>query len=281
MKNNELKKVHEVEIEILDEIDRICKKHKIKYFLVGGTLLGAVRHKGFIPWDDDIDISMLREDYDKFIDICLNTNELSEKYFLHCDETDENYWLPFIKVRKNNTTFNEKFVKDYDTHKGIFVDIFPYDNFKKQKSFFQKLRGFIVRNIADTIFCKKGFKKIENCRRKTAVKIMSLLSIKRLKKIRDNLLLMSNNKNTEYIVSLCGAYNVESETLKKDLIFPLKKIEFEGKKYPCFKNPDYYLSRIYGDYMKLPPEDKRVTHLPVEISFTEGKNIVTKKKDEK
>ena len=122
-----LKKLHDVELEILQEIIRICKKYDIKYYLAGGTLLGAVRHKGFIPWDDDLDIGMLREDYDKFMKYGIK--EIDDKYFIHCDKTDPNYWLPFIKVRKNSTTFVEELLNKKEVlHNGIFVDIFPMDN---------------------------------------------------------------------------------------------------------------------------------------------------------
>ena len=276
MDNKKTRKVQLVEVEILNEIDRICKKHKIKYFLVGGTLLGAVRHKGFIPWDDDIDIAMLRDDYDKFINICLNTDELSDQYFMHSDITDDNYWLPYIKVRKNNTTFSEKFLKDYDTHKGIFVDIFPLENIKKEKGFFQKLRALFVKSIGETIYYKKDFWELNNCRRKSIVFVFNLFSTKFLKKLRDKLLLINRNKKTEYVGCIVGAYSFEKEIFKNEFLFPLKTIEFEGNKYPCFKNVDYYLTKLYSDYMQLPPEEKRITHLPEEISFTKGKNLITR-----
>ena len=93
-----LQKLQQTETEILEEIDRLCEKHSIVYYLAGGTLLGAVRHRGFIPWDDDIDVAMPRNDYERFRDICLS--ELDERFYLHCPQTDKNYWLPFAKVRK-------------------------------------------------------------------------------------------------------------------------------------------------------------------------------------
>ena len=108
MDDKTLRKLQLTELDILIEIDKICKENNIQYFLIGGTLLGAVRHKGFIPWDDDIDVGMIRSDYEKFIDLCLNKNVLGEKYFLHCNESDENYFIPFVKVKKNNTTFAEE-----------------------------------------------------------------------------------------------------------------------------------------------------------------------------
>ena len=149
--NKTLKKLHEVGLEILLEIDRVCKKYDIPYFLCGGTLLGSIRHKGFIPWDDDIDIGMLRNDYEKFEECYIK--EHSKKYYLHSIKTDEDYWLSFIKIQKNNTTINEKFIEKLDTHKGIFVDIFPFDKVP-DKGFTKrlKLRSFFIKLIVEAIF---------------------------------------------------------------------------------------------------------------------------------
>ena len=270
-----LKKLHEVQVEILDEIDKICKENNIPYFLVGGTMLGAVRHKGFSPWDDDVDIGMLREDYDRFKKLCLNSNILNEKYFLHCLDTDENYWLPFMKVRKNNTTFGEKFIKNLDTHKGVFVDIFPYDNVKYEKNFFQKIRAFLILNIADAVLCKHKVIKVANCRRKSAVKALMLLPLKQLHNFQNYLFNIKRKKDTEYVVCFVGGGTIR--TLKRDRVFPIKDFVFEGKMYPGIKDYDYYLKRVYGNYMELPPIDKRITHSPEVISFTEGKNYKSKK----
>ena len=148
-----LKKLHIVEVEILDEIDRVCKKNNIEYFLIGGTLLGAIRHKGFIPWDDDLDVGMTRENYEKFINIA--PNELDSKYYLDNFKTNTNCHLPFSKIRKNNTTMDEEATKNFNNHKGIFVDIFPFDKLKDKFSFFTKLRVIIIRAIIETIFVKK------------------------------------------------------------------------------------------------------------------------------
>ena len=110
-----LSQLHEVQIEILDEFVKICEKHQLSYSLVGGTLLGAIRHKGFIPWDDDIDVGLLREDYDKFIKIA--KEELSDKYYLDCFEYNKDYYLPFAKIKKNNTIFNEHLSRNYKNNK--------------------------------------------------------------------------------------------------------------------------------------------------------------------
>ena len=278
MKQKEyLKKLHEVEVEILDDIDKICKKYNINYFLCGGTLLGAIRHKGFIPWDDDIDIGMTREDYDKFKKICLDEKALPDKYFLHTYETDDTYWLPFMKVRKNNTTFNEKYVRNLNNHKGIFVDIFPFDNINMDGGFLNKVRAWRVLNINDAINCKIKLRSIESCKRKLVIRFLMLFSFVHLRKKQEKLLKAQSKKNTNYVVCFIGGLNPFKEFVPKDKLFPLRKVEFEGKKYPTMKDYDYYLSRTYGDYMTLPPENERITHMPVNVSFTEGKNIKTRR----
>ena len=114
-----------VELEILLEIDRVCREHGIKYFLDSGTMLGAARHGGFIPWDDDIDISMLRDDYDRFLEVAQDS--LGEKYFVQTRKTDPKATNSFAKVRKNGTTCIEYSAKLDGSHTGIWVDIFPFD----------------------------------------------------------------------------------------------------------------------------------------------------------
>lgn len=139
MNNEELHKLHNEELNILKLVVRFCDENHIQYFLTAGSLLGAVRHKGFIPWDDDLDISMPRDDYERFLSIA--ANKLDKCLYLHCNNTDTEYWLPFAKVRMNDTEFVEPTIEKIQTHKGIFIDIFPLDNAKKQKGFFQYLQA--------------------------------------------------------------------------------------------------------------------------------------------
>ena len=137
-------------VDILVEIDRICKKHDIKYYLAYGTAIGAVRHNGFIPWDDDADIHMFKEDYEKFAEVC--KSELGDKFFLQNEQTDKGYKMYLPKVRMNNTAFVESFTKDWDIHHGIYVDIFILDECPKS-DLLKKLNVQIRRT---TEFSKKG-----------------------------------------------------------------------------------------------------------------------------
>lgn len=257
-----LNKLHSVELEILDKFVNICEKNKLNYFLTGGTMLGAIRHKGFIPWDDDIDIGMPREDYDKFISIA--PKELGDDYYLDCFEYNKNYYLPFAKIKKNNTIFDE--FPHMNNHKGIFIDIIPFENVS-EIDFSLRLRAIIVKNIMETMYYKNKIYKLKNTRKPIVVLLLSLFTKKRLMQIEKYFLTKDKNNNSKYLNALGGTYHYLKETNLRENLLPTKKVLFEGKKYNGMHKPDIYLSKIFGDYMKLPPIEKRVNHMPKRISF--------------
>lgn len=263
--NNTLDKLHAVEIEILDEIVRICDKYNLSYFLAGGTLLGAIRHNGFIPWDDDLDITMPRKDYDIFLSVC--EKELNSKYLLDYDKTNSKNWLTFAKIRKKNTLFLENAAKEQDNFKGIYVDIFTEDNVINPNSFIEKIRLIIIKTLADTLFWKS---KVGNdkskYRRFYLVKIFSILSFKQIHSLYNKLVTKYKNKDTEYFVAYNGVYT-KREYLKKSEFLPFIKWKFGNKEYNIPKGYDYYLTKLYGNYMKLPPKKDRVNHSALMISF--------------
>ena len=123
--DTQLRRIQQIETDVLCEVDRICQKHQIKYVLGFGTLIGAVRHQGFIPWDDDVDICMMRKDYERFKDIC--RTELNPKYFYQSKDTDPEYYHLFDKIRVNGTVFKEDLIAEHDIHHGVYIDIFPMD----------------------------------------------------------------------------------------------------------------------------------------------------------
>lgn len=248
--------------DILEAIDNICEKHNIKYFLDAGTLLGAVRHQGFIPWDDDADIGMLREDYNKFIEVC--KKELPQNLFLQTFETDKYYNVFPVpcKIRYNGTILFESELKDnYKMHNGVYVDIIPYDSLPKSR-FVYKIQRVISFNIL------KSLKRIANMPDKLSFKnlftysfykIVSLtFPYKRRKKFFD-FLIKWNDVNSEYM-----GYGVDTfwfeYIYKKEYFFDLIKLNFEGKQFYAPRNYDAVLKQLYGDYMKLPPENERVWH---------------------
>lgn len=269
MDKKTLEKVHAVGLEILIKIDEICKKYDIPYFLCGGTLLGSIRHKGFIPWDDDIDIGMLRKDYIKFQECFLKENP--EDLFLHSYETDDKYWIPFMKVRKNGTTINEKMIEHLDTHKGLFVDIFPFDEVPDDGFSKLRIRAFLIKLTIEAIFCKRNIKKVKETRRPYLTKIMCLLSTDNILNFQKKLMTKYNNKGFNHCICYVGTYNTSKEYIKISDIYPTKKGLFENKKFNIPNNPDVYLTNLYNNYMELPPKEKRVNHNPVDISFNKGK----------
>lgn len=270
-----LKKLRDVELEILDEIDRVCKKNNINFFLTGGTLLGAIRHKGFIPWDDDLDIGMMRDDFIKFINIV--NKDLDNKYFFDYYITDKKYYLPFAKVRKNNTTFGEEALKESNNHKGIFVDIFIYDytdnNFKR--SF---LKATIIQILSDTVLIKNRIINSSSCRHKILSLAFTIFSTHFILKFIDFFSRRLNGKKTnfDYVVCFNSLINIKKDYFKLDDFFPLKKVIFENKEYNGLNNNDKFLITQYGNYMELPKEEDRVNHSPLNISFENGKNMINR-----
>jgi lipopolysaccharide cholinephosphotransferase len=260
-------KLHHIQVEILNEIVRMCEKHSLEYCLIGGTLLGAIRHKGFIPWDDDLDIAMPRDSYERFIKLC--ESELNSKYHLDIYETNPNYWLPFAKIRKKNTAYVENaLAKRKDIPHGIWVDIFPLDNAKHQNSFLQFIQAKLVKILRGYISLKQGYTApTDSLKRFLGFNLLRFFSIKNAFTIQKKLMTLWNNQNTQYFVNLASLYDYRIETIPKSKFFPAVKVEFEGKYYNAPRDWDYILTRVYGDYMQLPPEAKRVNHKPVRIDF--------------
>ena len=268
-----LDKLHKVQLEMGIEVKGICEKHNIKYSIIAGTLLGAVRHKGFIPWDDDLDIGMLRKDFDRFIEVC--EKELRDKYFLQTWETDCGFALPIAKIRKNGTRFVEKSSSKADLHSGIYIDIFPFDNVPNSRCIriFQDKSTYILKRILlikmdyilweDDQFVKKTLYKI--------LKVFSrIVSIKNIKKILYKIMTISNNKESEKVVAIGGAYTYKKESIKREWLEAQRNIEFEDTKFSAPVDYIDYLKYFYGAYMTPPPEDKRQNrHKIIDLSFEE------------
>ena len=260
-------KLHGILAELLDEFVRICEENNLVYFLTAGTLLGAVRHSGFIPWDDDIDIAMPRNDYEKFIDIINNSN--NERYYLisyKSSNKQSKYCKQFAKFCKTGTVFAESY-KNPDGYSGIFMDIFPFDNCVL---FFAPLHTkliIIIRNLcrikANLIATRKKWKLfIGNI-------ICCFFTEKFLNNLHRKLYLIFNKNKTRYISFFSGRYGHKRETHKYDEIFPLSKALFEGKYYSVPGNWDLFLKILYGNYMELPPVEERHVHSHEYIHFND------------
>lgn len=242
-------------VETLKFIDDVCKKNNIEYCLEFGTLLGAYRHKGFIPWDDDVDIAMTRENYNKFIEY-MKKNSNPYFYLLHKD-TKEGYPFEFAKIMMKDTVV----VIDDDganmiMDRGIFIDIFTLDFYKENVS--RKYRKFI--------------RQIENARKESVIEAVNSKFYKIIFKafrvvskifIPFNLVERAKKK----YISEDGKYigfaieQTDEMICERKYYLPLKEIEFEGYMFPCPNNVEHILECEYGNsYMELPPEEKRVRH---------------------
>lgn len=268
MKEATLKKLHQYMVDVLMEIDRICEKYSLTYFIIGGTLLGAVRHNGFIPWDDDLDIVMPRTDYEKFSEIC--KDELDNRFYLHCIENDPDYPMPMPKVKIQNTVFEQSTHVNSSMQKGIYVDIFPLDNANKEKSLFQSAQAVLqgslgaIRGAKLGIYNKREFSPIN----RLAYMLLHNFSNVTLEKWQRRIQKWNKNEHSEYFVNFASGYGYRKQTIKKSVYYPVRKLEFEGKLFSAPNDYDFFLRRIYGDkYMELPPPEKRVTHNPVRLSF--------------
>ncbi|MGK4036775.1 LicD family protein [Lactobacillus crispatus] len=257
------KKVQKKEIEILSEFDRLCKEYHIKYTLAGGTMLGAVRHKGFIPWDDDIDVYVLRDDFIKIRKIF--PKKLSSQYFYQYQKTDNDYYYPFDKIRMNNTIFEETFLSNHNINHGVFIDVFPIDaipNNKIKRSVhylhYRLLRiGLMSKYI--NINARKGKKKMAA---RFARMMFKFYPIKRLYDNCDALAskYVDNIDNVKQVRNLNSVGSDGArETYNLEDFLELKVTPFEGKTFLISKNCDEMLKKEYGDYMKLPPVSERTT----------------------
>lgn len=251
MKTEILRRLWDVELTILDEIDRICKKHNITYHLMWGTLLGAVRHKGFIPWDDDVDVTMPQKDYFRFLKIA--KKELPDSMFLQTPFTDNYHPVYFSKVRMNGTEFYSKGDTNHKKHHGIFVDVFPFYESKSKDSRLHRLKRKIVSRIQNHVFAVRQGTTGRN-------PVLSLFPTSLLIRLYTRLLRGKGN------VWLCEGRYFEGNDFASSTT-----LTFEGKEYPVPKDYDKVLRSIYGDYMQLPPENERVAHLPSKISFDTSK----------
>ena len=261
--NKDLRKAQLLMLKILKEVHKICEENNIKYFLSDGTLIGAIRHQGFIPWDDDLDIGMLREDYEKFCKIAPQI--LSENFILQNFQTDKGYGLQFGKVILKNTVWIEQVAKNTNRQwSGIYIDIFPYDNITENKKM-QKLINRLYIFIQGLILIKFKYINISNYesmakKLKYVLKKIYLCTIskKLLIYIRDSICKRYLNKSKSLVTKYGGNFykNQNPYNFYKDLTLQ----NFEDTSFYIPKNYDKILKNLYGNYMEIPPIEKQRQH---------------------
>ena len=245
------------ELEILIFMDRFCKENELRYYLVGGTLLGAVRHKGFIPWDDDIDICMPRPDYERLMEIFPRTG----KWMLQ-SRSRKNRVAAFAKVVDMTTDVESIFDKDI---KQLWIDIFPIDGLPadidevrkiyKKCDFYRRLYGIGNARLGEgkTIFRKYA---------KILLKPMAILyGMEKVNRKIEEIAKRHPYETSDYVGAVTGGIYGVGERMKKSEFEKATTVEFEGHIFPAMSCWDSYLTGIYGDYMTPPPPEKRKTHV--------------------
>jgi lipopolysaccharide cholinephosphotransferase len=270
-----LRKIQLAELLILNELDRICREHKINYYLVGGTLLGAIRHGGFIPWDDDLDVAMERKDYKRFCDVC--RSELDGKFFLQNVFTDKKYHMYISKLLLNGTTLVDERAEKLKIQNGVYVDIFPLDYSSRASGWLWAGRAKILNILFGLRSAKLGNAQPKSGWKKLLVApvtaVMWLIPAGLINALV-GWLMDCEGEDSEYLMNFCSQYGYQKQTMEKQVYGEPVKLKFENGWYNAPAQYIFYLERIYRNYMKLPPEEKRRTiHEFVEIDLGMYKNI--------
>lgn len=252
-KNITIDEMRQIQLKILKSIHQFCINNNIRYSLSGGSLIGAVRHKGYIPWDDDIDLMMPRPDYERFVN-----SYKTEHYKVQTYKNDDKYWYPFGKVYDNRTVLIESHIKS-----GVYIDIFPIDgmpNEKMTKEIIEKRISLVFKNIyyASKVYqFQQGNKillKLKYYIKKTLVPKRET-SIQKL----EEMCLAYPFETSDFAGVLVGGYGIK-ERMEKTVFLNYVDMPFEGMICKCIEDYDTYLSHLYGDYMTLPPVEKRVSN---------------------
>lgn len=260
MRDFDLRTLQMKELDILKELDRICKKHNLKYYMAWGTAIGAVRHKGFIPWDDDIDVCMPMNDYKKFIEVC--KTELSEPYFFQDVHTDEN--SPFIwgKIRNSNTCSMIREMAVFPHNWGICIDIFPMIEYDKEtissfdKVLYKILNLCVHKRLNDYGFGKYGLNTNK----------MKYIPMPIVKVVRDICfkIFTRKRKNANYYYDICLLK--DANIMPKEWFKPCE-MQFEDQSFTIMEGYDAYLTRMYGNYMRIPEKHEQIDHGDIIVDF--------------
>ena len=250
----------QIQVDILLAIDKFCKEHNIKYSLACGTLLGAIRHKGFIPWDDDIDIYLLREDYNKLV--AAFPSLLDEKYSLNSLERNPLWNRPYAKAFDTRTIEVEA-VKSNIPNMGIGIDVFPIDEVPDNETewkHYEKRRLFLLNCYTlKTLTWRKGRSLAKNIFALCSSVLLFPWSFRKLAEIIDKYCQIHNNKGYHHLSENCLGWPGQHSFKKQDME-QVVDIPFEQYTFKAMIGYDDYLTSTYGDYMQLPPKEKQVSH---------------------
>ena len=265
-----LRRVQLIQLELLTEVDRICKKCGIRYNIIAGTLLGAVRHGGYIPWDDDADVALLRPEYERFRTAC--ETELDRTKFVFQDHRNTpGYRWGYGKLRRKNTVFLREHQEHMPYMQGVFIDIFPLDNVP-DNYLLRSVHNFKCFCIRKALWSEVGKIAHRNPVMRTWYRLLSKVPLKTVFGVYRRFMEKGNRKETQMVRILTFPTPNRTWGYYRKWYERSAEIEFEGKPFQGIRDWDEYLSFKFGDYMTLPPEEKRKVHPVTDIQLTEGKD---------
>ena len=265
-----LNHLQELELMILKDFIKICEENDLTYYMYAGSLLGAIRHNGFIPWDDDLDVIMFRDDFERFKKIFIASN--NDKYELLCNETNEDYFHLLAKLMLKGTKFEEHWVSKVDFHIGINMDIFVLDDLVEEgfKRNYQLKKSFWYNKLM--IMSKI---KLDNLPIVTKVITHAGYHILNLFRINPstlnrkclNFLKKYKNPNATHVFDISATAEEYPQIFRKEDFKSVTRVKFEDIEVNAPINYDYILKSLYGDYMQLPPEEDRYNHITETLDF--------------
>ena len=253
----ELRNLQMILLELLTEVDRICRKNNINYRIVAGTMLGAVRHGGFIPWDDDADISFLRSEYEQFIQACKNDLDTTRFYFQDHNHTRGYRW-GFGKLRRKDTLFLRHGQEHMPYEQGVFIDLFPLDYVPDNYLLrcVTNFQCFLYRKAFWSIVGKHSVRGLE----RIAYTILNKIPANWLYNHFNKFIKKRNKKKTQWVRILTYPTPTKDFAYKSKWAYTTEEINFEGVPLYGVKEYDEYMTFKFGNYMELPPVNERKTH---------------------
>lgn len=261
--DDEITEIHNLLLQMLNWYHNFCEKNSLRYYVIGGTMLGAIRHNGFIPWDDDIDVGMPRRDYEKFAK--LMSHEQHNRYtFETADMKHHGFLFPYAKIYDTKTTFIENIARTrYQLKRGIYLDVFPIDGIGDSEEESKKNYEKISKMLLLLSIIKSSVTKNREWYKNLAIITIQLLfwgiNPRYLINIINKLCKKHDFDSSSIVGNLVGAWGYR-EIMKKEYFGEPQEYKFETITVYGVERPDNYLSCLYGDYMKLPPEEKRTSH---------------------
>lgn len=264
--NNEiLRQVQLIQLEMLIEVDRICKKCGIHYNIIAGTLLGAIRHKGYIPWDDDADVALLRPEYEKFRTACKMELDKTRFYFQDHRNTKGYRW-GYGKLRKKNTLFLREYQEHMPYKQGIFIDIFPLDGVP-DNYFLRSIKNFECFCVRKILWSKVGKIAEKTFWKRQVYKILDMIPENQVFRYYHRMIYIANQKETRMVRILMFPTPNSEYGYYRNWYENSVDTVFEGKVFQGIRDYGSYLSFKFGAYMELPPAEKRKTHPISKIDF--------------